>query len=157
MHALIEDVNSLIYKTVFFFQGILSGLCLLQVLVLNLSKTSFSDQIARIDQCIRIASFVSAFGSFYVFLAALRRNRGLTKLVEINEHRKFYLQSIIALVVYMLCYLFVVVAHESAIRYNIDPVANDKSYTTWNALAFVYTAFSIIGWIVAVNGASSPS
>jgi|JI6StandDraft_1071083.scaffolds.fasta_scaffold06792_14 hypothetical protein len=74
MHALIEDVNSLIYKTVFFFQGILSGLCLLQVLVLNLSKTSFSDQIARIDQCIRIASFVSAFGSFYVFLAALRRS-----------------------------------------------------------------------------------
>ena len=25
-------------------------------------------------------------------------DRGLTKLVEINEHRKFYLQSIIALV-----------------------------------------------------------
>ena len=74
MHTLIENVNGLIYKTVFFFQGILSGLCLLQVLVLNLSKTSFSDQIARIDQCIRIASFVSAFGSFYVFLAALRRS-----------------------------------------------------------------------------------
>ncbi len=74
MHALIEDLSALLYKAVFFFQGILSGLCLLQVLVLNLSQTSFSNQIARIDQCIRIASFVSAFGSFYVFIAAFRRS-----------------------------------------------------------------------------------
>jgi hypothetical protein len=51
----------------------------------------------------------------------------------------------------------VVIAHEPAIRYNIDATNNAKAYSTWNALAFVYTAFSIIGWIVAVNGANSPN
>lgn len=56
----------------------------------------------------------------------------------------------------MLCYIFVVVAHESAVRYNIDPTASANSYKTWNALAFVYTAFAIIGWVVAINGASTP-
>lgn len=73
MKSISEFMSDVIYKTVFFFQGILSGLCLLQVLVLNLSATQFSQQIFRIDQCIRITSFVSAFGSFYMFLSSRRR------------------------------------------------------------------------------------
>lgn len=74
MQGIAEFTSDLIYKAVFFFQGILSGLCLLQVLVLNLTGTTeFSQQIFRIDQCIRIASFVSAFGSFYMFLSSRRK------------------------------------------------------------------------------------
>lgn len=40
MQGIAEFTSDLIYKAVFFFQGILSGLCLLQVLVLNLTGTT---------------------------------------------------------------------------------------------------------------------
>lgn len=72
MYQLIHTMGNLVSKMVFFFQGILAGLTLLQILTLRLSPTNFSEQIGRIDQCIRIACFVSTFGSFYLLVSNRR-------------------------------------------------------------------------------------
>jgi hypothetical protein len=51
----------------------------------------------------------------------------------------------------MLCYFFVIVAHEHVVKYNIDS-ADSASYQTWNILAIIYTVFAIVGWFISVNG-----
>jgi hypothetical protein len=73
MYNILNEFVGIIYKFVFFFQGILGGLCLLQILILNLYSTTFSQQIIRIDQFIRITSFIGTFGAFHTFINAKRK------------------------------------------------------------------------------------
>lgn len=56
--------------------------------------------------------------------------------------------------VYMLCYFFVIVAHEHVVKYNIDS-SRTNSYNTWNNLAITYTVFSVVGWFISVSGSKA--
>lgn len=53
----------------------------------------------------------------------------------------------------MLCYFFIIVAHEHVVKYSINSTSTE--YNTWNILAIIYTVFSLVGWFIAVNGSRS--
>jgi len=68
---LINDMTEFYHKLFFFFQGLLSGLCLMQLLVIYLGTndttvlSSFSELALRINQLFHIVSLLAVFGSIY--------------------------------------------------------------------------------------------
>ncbi len=64
--------SHVVSKVVLFFEGILAGMCLLQLIVLKLTETIYASQVFRVDQIIRIASFTSTFGSIFIVLSSYR-------------------------------------------------------------------------------------
>lgn len=65
-------LTHVISKVVMFFEGILAGMCLLQLIILQLTETVYSSQVFRVDQIIRITAFTSTFGSIFVLLSSYR-------------------------------------------------------------------------------------
>lgn len=59
-------------KVVLFFEGILAGMCILQLIVLKLTETIYKTQVFRVDQIIRISAFTSTFGSIFLLLNSYR-------------------------------------------------------------------------------------
>lgn len=64
--------TKIISKVVLFFEGLLAGMCLLQLIVLHLTETLYSSQVFRVDQIIRVTAFTSTFGSIFVVLSSYR-------------------------------------------------------------------------------------
>ena len=74
--ALINDVTEFIHKLFFFFQGLLSGLCLMHLLLLYLGNSgdqiliNYSTLSLRLNQLFHIVSLSATFGSIYRMMHA---------------------------------------------------------------------------------------
>lgn len=74
--ALINDITEFLHKLFFFFQGLLSGLCLMHILLLYIGTNSdqilvnYSTLALRLNQLFHIVSLMAAFGSIYRMLHA---------------------------------------------------------------------------------------
>jgi hypothetical protein len=146
LHALVNVMTGLVYKFVFFFQGLQAGglICILlmqQLLGLQLGNIAGSYQ--RIDQIIRLASLISCFGAVSTLHAAYLKalESESRQAASAPEDRKFYLLSWATTLFYAGSYVAILIQHLYTLNAQADP---------WQALLIVATVLAVVGWAFAV-------
>lgn len=67
-------MTGLIYKFVFFFQGLSAGGLVFTILIKQLLGVSITGSYIRIDQIIRLSSLIACFGSIFTLQAAYSKS-----------------------------------------------------------------------------------
>jgi hypothetical protein len=170
---IVVDYDDFFRKSFVFFQGLLAGLSILHLYLVNFESDdqqnlmSYGRFALRLNQIFHIISLLSCTGALIELLKYYRLyNESRRKQSEdLIERRKIYNIYVVAFILYFICYGVVIFLHEfSAIvsnkiyEINNNDLSSVKGRTVlWKVLNYALTVAAFFAWLLIVKNSYSQS